>query len=519
VRLHELVDTSRAVAATSGRRAKVERLAALLARLAPDEIPVAVGFLVGAARQGRLGIGPAAVREAMAAAAAPRPSLEILEVDRAFERIAGLSGAGSARERVRQLTETLSRATPEEQRFLAGLVLGEVRHGALEGLMAEAVARAGGLAPATMRRAVMLTGDLGGVARTALVEGEAGLAGFGIELFRPLQPMLAQTADDVGGAIDRLGEAAFEAKLDGARVQVHKAGSDVRVFSRRLNDVTAAVPEIVEAVAALPAREAILDGEVIALRPDGFPHPFQVTMRRFGRRLDVEGSRASLPLTPFLFDVLHLDGASLLDAPLAERWGALAGVAPPDLLVPREVTGSVEAAAAFFDAALERGHEGVMAKALDAPYEAGGRGFAWLKVKPAHTLDLVVLAAEWGHGRRKGWLSNLHLGARDEERGGFVMLGKTFKGMTDAMLAWQTAAFLKREIARDEWTVYVRPELVVEVAFNDVQASPHYPGGLALRFARIKRYRPDKSAGQADTLGALRSIYRKGTGQEPPPRP
>jgi DNA ligase-1 len=508
VRFQVLVETSGAVAATRARREKIERLAALLTRLASEEVPVAVGFLTGAPRQGRLGVGPAAVRDAMPASAADSPSLEILEVDRALTRIAAASGAGSSAERVRVLGEILARATAEEQRFLAGLVLGEVRQGALGGLMAEAVARAAGLAPTSVRRAIMLAGDLGEVAGAALTDGEAGLARYDVRLFRPLQPMLAQTADDVTGAIERLGEAALEVKLDGARVQIHKTGSDVRVYSRRLNDVTAAVPEIVETVAALPVREAILDGEVIALKPDASPHPFQVTMRRFGRRLDVGGMRAALPLTTVLFDALWVDGDSLLARPLAERWEALAELAPTGLLVPRIVTGDAEAAAAFLAEAIGRGHEGVMAKALDAAYEAGSRGFAWLKVKPAHTLDLVVLAAEWGHGRRRGWLSNLHLGARDPEGGGFVMLGKTFKGLTDAVLAWQTEELLKREIGRDEWTVHVRPELVVEIAFNDVQTSPHYPGGLALRFARVKRYRPDKSATQADTIETVRAIHR-----------
>jgi DNA ligase-1 len=517
VQFHDIVETSRAVAATSGRRAKVERLAELLARLAPEEVPVAVGFLIGAPRQGRLGVGPAALRDAMPGTAAKAPTLDIVEVDNALERIARVAGPGSGRERVRLLGETLARATVEEQRFLAGLVLGEVRQGALEGVMAESVARAAGIAPASVRRAVMLAGDLSAVASSALVEGEAGLARYAVQLFRPLQPMLAQTADDIEGAMERLGEASLEHKLDGARVQIHKSGSDVRVFTRRLNDVTAAVPEIVEIVAALPAREAILDGEVIALKPEGAPHPFQVTMRRFGRKLDIDAMRASLPLTPFLFDVLYLDGEPLLDEPLVARWSALEELAPPGLLVPRAVTGSHEEAAAFLAEALRRGHEGVMAKALGAVYEAGRRGSGWLKIKAAHTLDLVVLAAEWGHGRRLGWLSNLHLGARDEERGGFVMLGKTFKGMTDEMLRWQTAELLQRAIGRDEWTVHVRPELVVEIAFNDVQVSPHYPGGLALRFARVKRYRPDKGPAQADTFRTIQEIYRGATGEEPPP--
>jgi DNA ligase-1 len=321
--------------------------------------------------------------------------------------------------------------------------------------------------------------------------------------------MLASPAGDVSEALERLGEAALELKLDGARVQVHKAGDEVRVYSRRGNEVTAAVPELVEAVTALPARQLLLDGEVIALRPDRSPLPFQVTMRRFGRKLDVARMREELPLTPFFFDLLHLDGRDVLDRPAGERFAALAE-ATPGLTVPRRITASAEEADAFFEEALSRGHEGIMAKAVDAPYEAGRRGFSWLKIKPAHTLDLVVLAAEWGHGRRSGWLSNLHLGARDPENGGFVMLGKTFKGLTDETLAWQTAKFQEIALGTDAWTVHLRPELVVEVAFSDVQESPHYPAGMALRFARVKSYRQDKPAAEADTIDTVRAIFARG---------
>jgi DNA ligase 1 len=321
--------------------------------------------------------------------------------------------------------------------------------------------------------------------------------------------MLAQPADDLADALGTLGRAALEYKLDGARVQVHKAGSEVRVYSRRLNEVTAAVPEIVEAVQGLPFGEAILDGEAIALRPDGWPQPFQITMRRFGRKLDVAAMRQSLPLAAFFFDALALDGTNLIDLPAGERFAALGAAVPANLRIPRTVSERTDEALAFAAQALAAGHEGIMAKALGAPYEAGARGRSWLKVKTATTLDLVVLAAEWGHGRRQGWLSNLHLGARDPAAGGFVMLGKTFKGLTDRMLAWQTEQFLAREIARDRYTVYVRPELVVEIAFNDLQASPHYPGGLALRFARVKGYRPDKGAEDADTIETVRTIYQR----------
>jgi DNA ligase-1 len=323
--------------------------------------------------------------------------------------------------------------------------------------------------------------------------------------------MLAQPADDVADALGTLGPAAFEYKLDGARIQVHKGGDEVRVFSRRLNEVTGAVPEIVEAARGLPLREAILDGEAIALRTDGWPQPFQTTMRRFGRKLDVAEMRKSLPLESFFFDVLALDGVPLIDRPGKERIAALVAALPEPLRIPRIVTDRPAEAEAFVGKALAAGHEGVMAKSLHAPYEAGARGKSWLKVKSATTLDLVVLAAEWGNGRRQGWLSNLHLGARDPAHGGFVMLGKTFKGLTDQMLTWQTEQFLAREIARDRYTVYVRPELVVEIAFNDLQASPHYPGGLALRFARVKAYRPDKRPEEADTIDTVRAIYQRQT--------
>ena len=510
MRLADLVTTSRRVAETRSREEKIAALADLLRRLPPEETDAGVAYLSGHLRQGRIGLGPAAVAEARSAASAARePSLELTEVDATCERIAAASGAGSAAERTRLLAGLLARATGEEREFLARLVFGELRQGALAGLMVEALAGAARIPAAELRRASMLAGDLETVAGAVLAEGRAGLARFRLQLFRPLQPMLAQPAADAAEAIERLGETAFELKLDGARVQIHKAGEEVRVYSRLGNEVTAAVPELCAAVAALPARRLVLDGEVIALRPDGSPHPFQVTMRRFGRKLDVARLRGELPLTPFLFDLLHLDGEDLLDRPAGERFAALAAAAP-DLAVPRLVTADAEAADAFFADALRRGHEGMMAKATGAPYEAGRRGASWLKIKPAHTLDLVVLAAEWGHGRRSGSLSNLHLGARDAANGGFVMLGKTFKGLTDEMLAWQTARFQQIALATDGWTVHLRPEVVVEVAFNDVQESPQYPAGMALRFARVKRYRDDKSAAEADTLDTIRAIFAGG---------
>ena len=512
---HELVQTSRRVAETSGRLAKIELVAALLKRAAPEEIATAVAFLSGSPRQGRIGIGYATLQAAKPGHAAEAPTLELTRVDATLQRLANTTGKGSAQTKERLLGELLSRGTAEEQQFLLRLVMGELRQGALEGLVTEAVARAAGLGPGAVRRATMLAADLGRVAHAALTEGAAGLTSFRVELFRPLQPMLAQAAADVKDALTRLGEgeAAFEYKLDGARIQVHKAGDEVRVFSRQLNDVTQAVPEVVDAVRRLPLADAILDGEAIALRPDGTPLPFQVTMRRFGRKLDVERLRADLPLAFFFFDLLYADGAPLLDEPYARRFAALAAAVPAEQRVPRIVTSDAGAAAVFFQRAIAAGQEGLMAKALDARYDAGARGAAWLKLKPAHTLDLVVLAAEWGHGRRHGRLSNLHLGARDADAGGFVMLGKTFKGMTDEMLEWQTAKLLELETRRDTYVVYVRPELVVEVAFNGIQESPTYAGGLALRFARVVRYRPDKAADQSDTIATVRELHRREVGQ------
>jgi DNA ligase-1 len=507
--LADLVATSRRVSETRSRSEKTGALADLLRRLSPEEIDIAVAFLSGHLRQGRIGIGGAAVRSALPGVAAMEPSLRLGEVDAAFERIASVSGAGSTAERGRLLSGLLARATRGEQDFLVRLIYCELRQGALAGLMAEALAGAAEVPAGEVRRALMLAGELTAVARAVLTEGRPGLDRFCLQLFRPLQPMLAQPAGDVSEALDRLGEAALELKLDGARIQVHKADDEVRVYSRRGNEVTHAVPELVESVQALPARQLLLDGEVIALRPDGAPHPFQVTMRRFGRKLDVARLRGELPLTPFFFDLLHLDGQDLIDRPAGERFAAL-GEAVPAWTVPRIVTASPEEADAFFEDALARGHEGIMAKAVDAPYEAGRRGFSWLKVKPAHTLDLVILAAEWGHGRRHGWLSNLHLGARDPENGGFVMLGKTFKGLTDEMLAWQTKKFQEIALGTDGWTVHLRPELVAEIAFSDVQESPQYPAGMALRFARVKRYRDDKTAEEADTIGTVRKIFEGG---------
>ena len=509
MRLGELAQTSKRVARTSARLEKIDLLAATLRRLSDREVPVAVAYLSGELPQGRIGIGPAMLEAAFPDASAAAPTLSLLEVDAALDRIASLSGPGSTGKRGRLLRELLARGTREEQEFLARLLLGELRQGALQGVMVEAIARAADVPASAVRRAHMFSGDLPEVAAAALLEGAQALARFSIQLFRPVQPMLAQTVDEIEDALRRLENAALEYKLDGARVQVHRAGGEVRVYTRRLNDVTAAVPELVEGVLALPVRDIILDGEALAFRPDGKPQPFQVTMRRFGRKLDVARMQRELPLSAYYFDVLYLDGASLSDQPTRERLAAIQEALPEELVIPRTVTGDAEEGEAFLQGALAAGHEGIMAKALDAPYEAGRRGQSWLKLKPAHTLDLVVLAAEWGSGRRRGWLSNLHLGARDPATGGFVMLGKTFKGMTDEMLEWQKRRLQELEVARDEWTVHVRPELVVEIAFNDIQTSPTYPGGLALRFARVKRYRPDKRPEQADTIETVRAIHER----------
>jgi DNA ligase-1 len=506
-RLADLVETSRRVAATPGRLAKVDTLAGLLRRLAPGEIEIGVAYLSGETRQGKLGLGYKAVHDTCGSGAARGTPLTLAEVDAALDRLQATVGKGSAAARAAQLRALFARTSEDERDFLARLVVGELRQGALEGVMLDAIAAAARLPAGDVRRAAMYAGGLPAVAHAALTEGAAGLARFSIRLLQPVQPMLATPAEDVAEALAALGTAALEWKLDGARVQVHKAGDEVRVFTRSLNDVTAAVPEIVAAAQRLPARDLILDGETIALAANGAPLPFQVTMRRFGRKLDVDALRAELPLAVFFFDVLRRDGDDLVDRPGSERFAALAAVAPANLVVPRIVTGDVAEGEAFLAGAFAAGHEGIMAKAPGAPYEAGRRGASWLKIKRAHTLDLVVLAAEWGSGRREGWLSNLHLGAREPDTGGYVMLGKTFKGLTDATLEWQTAAFLARETGREGHVVHVRPEIVAEIAFNDLQASPHYPGGLALRFARLRRYRPDKTAAEADTIAAVRALY------------
>ncbi|HUP88250.1 MAG TPA: ATP-dependent DNA ligase [Longimicrobiales bacterium] len=515
--MNDVVATSDAISTTSKRTKKLELLSALLQRASANEVGIAVAFLSGDVRQRKLNLGYAAVRDAHPGSN-DEPTLTLIDVDSAFESIANVNaGAGSTRERLRLLGDILGRATDAERQFIVRLILGELRQGSLEGLMMDAVARGSRIDTADVRRAHMLSGNLSVVAEAAFFGGHDALSSFGIELFRPLQPMLAQSAATTDEAVEKLGTAALEFKLDGARIQVHKSKDEVRIYSRRLNEVTAAIPEIVAAVQQLPATNIVLDGEVIALQPNGRPHDFQLTMKRFGARLDVEKLSAELPLTPFFFDCLYLDGTTLIDHTGTERFNALRSAVPESMMVRRIETNDVAVARSFMSDALAAGHEGVVAKDLNAPYEAGRRGAGWLKVKSAVTLDLVVIGAEWGHGRREGYLSNLHLGARDAANGGFVMLGKTFKGMTDEMLAWQTKEFQARETGREGITVYVRPEIVVEIAFDDIQASPRYEGGLALRFARVKGYRPDKKPEEADTIETVRTMFEERRTAAAPP--
>ena len=503
--LADVALASRAVAATARRSEKTAAVAECLRLAEPDEVPIVVAYLAGEPRQRRTGVGWASMRDVPPPAA--EASLTLGEVDSTLETVAGLSGTGSQRARLELVADLFGRATEVEQRLLRGLLTGELRQGALEGVMLDAVARAAAVPAADVRRAVMLCGAVGQVAQAALARGAGGLAEFHLEVGRPVQPMLASPGDDIASALERLGTAALEWKLDGVRVQVHRDGSDVAVFTRSLDDITGRVPEVVEAALGLHVRSAVLDGEAISLRPDGRPRPFQQTGSRVGSRVDVTAARATAPLSTYAFDVLHLDGEDVLSRTGSERFEVLAAAVPEALRVPRLVTADLGEATDFAADALQRGHEGVVVKSLAVPYEAGRRGAGWLKVKPRHTLDLVVLAAEWGHGRRRGWLSNLHLGALDDESGGFVMLGKTFKGLTDAMLTWQTERLQELAVTSDDWVVHVRPELVVEVAFDGVQTSPRYPAGMALRFARVLRHRPDKRAVDADTVRTVRAIH------------
>jgi DNA ligase-1 len=564
VLLSDLVDVSAAVAGTSARGAKIEQIAALLRQVPPGEVKVAVAFLSGEILQGQIGVGYAALggllrigaadRDDPGLPEAPAVTLSLTDVDAAFDAIGAIAGPGSQAERRRLLGEFFGRATDREREFLVRLLTGDLGQGALEGIMTDAVAKAAGVPADEVRRAHQLGGWLPEVAVAALGgpapgdarpgdagpggdSGDAGahgddpgvrralaaLRGFTLRVGRPVRPMLAASAPDIAAALERISPAAAEWKIDGIRIQVHRAGDQVAVFTRTLEDITARVPEIAEAALTLPVASVVLDGEAVALAPDGRPRPFQVTAARTASQTDVGRQRADTPLTPFLFDLLHLNGADLIDAPAGERHRLLSEVVPVAMLTPRMVTDDPAAAQAFFGDAVARGHEGVVLKSLDSPYRAGRRGSEWIKVKPRHTLDLVILAAEWGHGRRRGVLSNLHLGARDPDTGDLVMLGKTFKGLTDEMLAWQTTRLLEladpprgdRPDRREAFgVVRVRPELVVEIAFDGVQASRRYPGGLALRFARVVRFRPDKNPAEADTIGAVREIWAQGAADE-----
>ncbi len=497
MQLADVVATSTEVGATRSRKAKTAALAALLVRARdadPDEIATVVSYLAGSLRQRRTGLGWRSMQTMPAPATSS--SLAVTDVHEAFERIAALAGSGSQQARATATADLFGRATHDEQRWLRGLVTGEVRQGALDSLVQEGLAAAGRVPVTAVRRAAMMAGSTVAIAPAALTGGEAALAEFVLEVGRPVQPMLASTAPTVADAVGRIGgEVGVDTKLDGIRIQAHKHGADVLLATRSLDDVTARMPEVVEVVRALPVDDVVLDGEVLAIGPDGRPRPFQETSSRTAQSTGVQ-------VTPFFFDLLHLDGRDLVDSPGSERLEALESIVPAAHLVRRFVTAGADEAEAFATEAVASGHEGVVVKDLSAPYAAGRRGSAWIKVKPVHTLDLVVLAVEWGSGRRRGKLSNIHLGARDGD--GFVMLGKTFKGMTDEVLDWQTERFLELETSRTDHVVRVRPEQVVEIAFDGVQRSTRYPGGVALRFARVIRYRDDKTAAVADTLETVR---------------
>ena len=500
--MSRIVAVSDAVGATRSRREKTALLREVLADLGPDEVEPVVAWLSGDVRQGRIGVGWRTLT-GLRVDPAPHPTLSVGEVDATFTTLAATSGAGSTERRRALLTSLFGAATADEQQFLVRLLTGDLRQGALEGVMTDAVAAASSVPVDAVRRAFMLSGRLPATASAALTGGVDALGVFRLEVGRPIRPMLASPAGSLAEALTALGSAvSVEYKLDGARIQVHRHGDEVRVYTRTLRDITSGVPELVELVAALPCSSVVLDGETLAPTDSGRPRPFQETMSRFGT-----ASTHDLLLRPYFFDCLHLDGADLLDAPLTDRIAALDAVAAP-YRIPSLLEPDPDSAAAHFDAALAAGHEGVMVKSLADPYAAGRRGRTWLKVKPEHTLDLVVLGAEWGYGRRTGFLSNLHLGARDPDGGEPIMVGKTFKGLTDELLRWQTEEFPRRERSRDAHTVYLRPELVVEIELDGVQVSPRYPGGVALRFARVLRYRPDKDAAEADTIDAVRALLR-----------
>ncbi|RJQ53820.1 MAG: ATP-dependent DNA ligase [Desulfobacteraceae bacterium] len=517
--LSALVETSGRIGSTARKKEKITLIAELLGRARGKEIALAASYLSGRLPQGRLGVGWSLLERANQDLGTFDAPLHLHELDDRFEDIARDQGPGTAGRKTRALREILARCSEKERAFVGGLIMGELRQGAMEGLVLEGLILAASLSREALQQAFMFSGDIGEIARTAMEGGEAGLSRFAPTLFHPVSPMLASPVEGEKEALLRLGEAGFEYKIDGARVQIHKDRNRIMVFTRNLRDVTSSVPEVTALVGSLPMNEAILEGEVIAFDKNGMPLPFQTSMRRFGRIKEVSRMSEEIPLSLFLFDLLLIDGQPLFKVPYGERVAELDRRVPADHRVRRIVTADMHAARNFLEESLRAGHEGVMAKKLDSPYRAGQREYLWLKIKQAQTLDLVVLAAEWGHGRRRGRLSNLHLGARDPSGGGFVMLGKTFKGLTDKMLLWQTQKLLELEIGRDAGTVYVRPELVVEVAFSDLQESPRYPGGLALRFARIRAYRPDKAALEADTMETVRKTFEDRRGKSSDPLP
>jgi DNA ligase 1 len=495
--LADVVAASASVTATSSRSRKIAVLAELLRELEPSEVPLVVGFLAGVPRQGRIGVGYATIY-ALDSQPAPEPSLTVDDLDRAITAVQSTTGSGSATKRRQVLADLLARATEPEADFVKRLFTGELRQGALAGLMVDAVAKAADVPGELARRALMLSGDLTRTAEIAMTSGEEGLREVGFEVFRPIFPMLASTAETVRDAVTSFERSSVEWKLDGIRIQIHRRDDEVRIYTRNLNEITDSLPGIAEAVRRLPLRQAVLDGEALWMGDNG-PAAFQDTVSRIDREAAPEG------IVTFLFDALHVDGEDLLDVPLEQRAATLDRIAP-HLAIPRTVTSDPAEGERMLGEALRAGHEGVVVKDAASTYGAGRRGKAWRKVKPVRTYDLVVLGAEWGHGRRQGRLSNLHLGARDPGTGEFVMVGKTFKGMTDQLLEWQTNALLERETGRKGITVFVRPELVVEIALDGVQASTRYPGGVALRFARVKGYRPDKNAEEADTIDDLRAL-------------
>lgn len=505
--LSRLARVSQEVAATSARSRKIALLAGLFREAEADDVPVVIPYLAGRLPQGRIGLGWKVLSRPVAPAA--EPSLTVREVDALLTGLSRVSGPGAQAERARLVEELLGASTEDEQRFLRGLLTGELRQGALDAVAVEGLARATDAAPAEVRRAVMLAGSLPAVAEALLAEGPGALERFRLTVGHPVLPMLAHSASSVAEAVEKLGACAVEEKLDGIRVQVHRDGDTVRVHTRTLDDITGRLPEVTAAARELRGERFILDGELISFGGDGLPRSFQETAGRVGSRVDVATAAREVPVSPVFFDTLSVDGRDLLDLPLSERHTELARLVPEPMRVRRTVVsgpGDVDAAEEFLAETLRRGHEGVVVKDLGSPYRAGRRGASWLKVKPVHTLDLVVLAAEWGHGRRSGRLSNLHLGARTAD-GGFVMLGKTFKGMTDAMLAWQTERLRELAVGERGPVVTVRPELVVEIAYDGLQRSPRYPAGVTLRFARVLRYREDKRPEEADTVESLLAAH------------